>query len=132
MANLRSLYMGAELAIQQNGSWPQVPADGSGAEEEFAQAWIDALAPFGVTAQTWICPTMQNLLESPEYWAAGNLRIDYTPMPFDDKPGTPHQWPRTPWFVERGDVHGNGNLIILTDGSITDLKTLIGQASPSR
>ncbi len=28
------------------------------------------------------------------------------------------------WFVEAGDVHGHGNLIIFTDGSISDLKTV--------
>jgi len=26
-----------------------------------------------------------------------------------------------------GDVHGNGNLIIFTDGSISDLKTVAAQ-----
>ncbi len=39
--------------------------------------------------------------------------------------GPPHQWPRQPWFVEAGDVHGHGNLIIFTDGSISDLKTVV-------
>jgi hypothetical protein len=32
-----------------------------------------------------------------------------------------NQWPRQPWFVETGDVHGNGNLVVFTDGSISDL-----------
>ena len=31
---------------------------------------------------------------------------------------------REPWFAEVGDVHGNGNLIIFTDGSISDLNTV--------
>jgi hypothetical protein len=46
-------------------------------------------------------------------------------MPFDDKPMTPHQWPRQPWFVENANVHGNGQLIIFTDGSIADLLSLV-------
>jgi len=29
------------------------------------------------------------------------------------------------WFVETADVHGHGNLIIFTDGSVSDLKTVI-------
>jgi hypothetical protein len=48
---------------------------------------------------------------------------------FDDKPTTPHQWPRQPWFAEVGDGHGHGNLIIFTDGSIGDLKTVVASQS---
>jgi hypothetical protein len=50
-----------------------------------------------------------------------NARLDYMPMPFDDKPTTSHQ---QPWFVETGDVHGSGNLLVFADGSIGDLKTI--------
>lgn len=124
--NLRNLSVAAELYIQQNGSWPQIARaafdDGS---EEYALAWQEALQPFGPTAKTWICPTIQGLLHNPDYTRAENARTDYVRMPFDDKPGTPHRWTRQPWFVETGDVHGNGNLIIFTDGSIGDLKTLM-------
>ncbi len=42
------------------------------------------------------------------------------------RPGmTPHKWPRQPWFIETGDVHGNGNLIIYTDGSIGETNDLV-------
>jgi hypothetical protein len=68
------------------------------------------------------------LLHNPDLTNPANVRVDYVAMPFDDKPTTPHQWPRQPWFVETVDVHGNGNLIIFTDGSISDLKTLVGSA----
>ena len=45
-------------------------------------------------------------------------------------PGTtPHQWPRQPWFAEIGDVHGNGQLIIFTDGSISDVNTVAKKQS---
>ena len=99
------------------------------ARQDFAQAWITALAPFGPTRATWICPTIQNLLRNPSYDTSGNARIDYMPMQFDAKPTTPHQWPRQPWFVETADVHGNGNLIVFTDGSISDLKTIAEHAT---
>ena len=72
---------------------------------------------------------MQDLLHNPDYSKPENARADYFAMPFDNKPTTPHQWPRQPWFVETADVHGNGNLIIFTDGSISDLKTVAGGAS---
>lgn len=130
-ANLRSLYVAADLYLQENNSWPQIPRGGPDAPpEEFASAWISALTPFGPTRKTWICPTMQNLMENPDYTTAAETRIDYIATPFDDKPATPHRWPRQPWFAERGDVHGRGNLIIFTDGSISDLNTLL--PAPSR
>jgi type II secretory pathway pseudopilin PulG len=127
-ANLRSLYLSADLFLQQNGAWPQIPRTASGTSEDYAKAWIDALTPFGATAKTWICPTMQGLLDQPDYSNPENARIDYIPMPFDDKPTTPHEWPRQPWFIETGNVHGNGNLIVYTDGSISDLTTVLQSA----
>lgn len=133
MANLRSLYSAAELLVQQNGAWPQIArTDSETGGEEFARAWIDALAPFGTTPKTWICPTMEQLLKGIESTQADSARIDYIPMSFDDKPITPHQWPQQPWFIETGDVHGSGNLIIFTDGSIGDLKTVMAGSSASR
>jgi hypothetical protein len=70
--------------------------------------------------------------DTAQMYAVNRPRIDYIPMPFDDKPTTPHQWPRQPWFVEAGDVHGHGNLIIFTDGSIGDLSSAIGTPSNPR
>lgn len=127
--NLKNLAVAAELFVQQNGAWPQIPAPAAGTPQEaFAESWISALGPFGTTRDTWICPTMQNLLRNPDYTQPENARVDYISTPFDDKPTSPHEWPRQPWFIERGDVHGNGNLIIFTDGSISDLKTVLGAA----
>ena len=130
--NLRNLSVAANLYIQQNGAWPQIPPAGGagGTEEQFAEAWINALAPFGPTRKTWICPTIQNLLGNPDYSTPADARIDYIATPFDDKPTSPHEWPRQPWFIEAGDVHGNGNLIIFTDGSISDLNTAMKEAGP--
>lgn len=93
------------------------------AEQNYASEWIAALKPFGVVEKNWICPTVQNLLQNPDYLKPENARIDYFAMSFDDKPMSPHRWPKQPWFVEVGDVHGNGNLIIFTDGSVSDLNT---------
>src|SRR5256885_15886338 len=130
MANLRSLYTATDLFIQQNGSWPQIAmSDSDSAEDDYAKAWIDALRPFGPTQKTWICPTIQNLLGNPDLSDQSNVRVDYVATTFDDKPLTPHQWPTQPWFGEVGDVHGHGNLIIFTDGSISDLKTIAAKTS---
>ena len=128
--NLRSLYLAAEAYLQQNGSWPQIGAgdDSDSAETDYARAWIDALKPFGATQQTWICPTMQASLGNPDLSRPENIRVDYTAMQFDDKPLTPHQWPKQPWFMETGNEHGNGPLVIFTDGSISDINSVMKEA----
>lgn len=129
-ANLKNLAVAANLYLQQNNDvWPQIhPAAAGDASEDYANAWIAALEPFGPTRKTWICPTMQGQLGNPDYSTAENARIDYFATTFDDKPGTSHEWPREPWFIENGSVHGNGNLIIFTDGSISDLNTVLRDA----
>lgn len=126
--NLRGLHVAAEQYLQENNQWPQIRKSSSDATASvYAQEWIAALAPYQVQAKNWICPTIENLLNNPDYTSATNARVDYYAMPFDDKPMTPHQWPRQPWFVETADVHGNGQLIIFTDGSISDLKSLVSK-----
>jgi competence protein ComGC len=42
--------------------------------------------------------------------------------------------PRLPWFVERGNVHGNGNLMIQSNGAVvelTQMKLAHSQPAPS-
>ena len=140
-ANLRSLHVAAQLYMQEHQVWPQYRP---GAQEDedwssFAKQWIAALAPHGPTAKTWICATRQNMLGNPDYLEEGKERIDYIPTPFDDKPTTPFdmgtpkqggQGVAVPWFSESEDVHGNGNLFIFADGSVTDLKSIVG-ATPA-
>lgn len=129
MENLKSLYTGVERYRQENDHWPQVgvdPASETGMEQ-FAAAWVTVLQPFGADAKTWICPEIQQLLGNPDYLRPENARIDYIPMSFDNKPLTPHQWPTQPWFIERGDAHGSGNLIIFTDGHIAAANEIVGQ-----
>jgi prepilin-type N-terminal cleavage/methylation domain-containing protein len=129
-ANLKNLAVGTNLYLQQNNDvWPQIhPIVAGQSDEDFANAWIAALEPFAVSRKTWICPTNQAGLGNPDYSTADTARIDYFATPFDDKPGTSHEWPRQPWFIETGSVHGNGNLIIFTDGSISDLNTVVQSA----
>jgi type II secretory pathway pseudopilin PulG len=75
MANLRNLYVATDLYIQRNGSWPQIFLKNYTTDEEYANAWITALEPFGITRQTWICPTIQELLHNPAYNDASNARL---------------------------------------------------------
>ena len=129
MVNLRNLHIAAAQYVQDNDHWPQIASDSNDEDESrYAQEWITALTPYHLTMKNWICPTLQNTLGNPDYNSTGNERVDYFGMPFDDKPMTPYQWPHQPWFVEAADVHGSGQLIIFTDGSISDMKTVLQQA----
>jgi len=123
--NLHQLYVGASGYLQENRHWPQInPALLSGPNNAYDEAWIEAYLPFGVARQTWICPTIQRSLGNPDYTQPQNYRADYISMPFDSKPLTPTTWPSQPWFAERGNVHGTGNLLILANGSVTDLESI--------
>lgn len=123
--NLRQLYSAALAYTQENGHWPQVnPALLKSPKHAYDEAWIEALMPYGATRPLWICPTTQHIFGGPDYNNPENYRSDYVAMPFDGKRITPSRWPTQPWFVERGNMHGNGNLLILANGSVTDLNSL--------
>jgi prepilin-type N-terminal cleavage/methylation domain-containing protein len=131
MANLRSLHVAANLHIQEHNQWPQiyVIANQEKTEEEFAELWIAALQPYGIERKTWICPSIQNDAGNPDYTKPENVRIDYIATAFDDKPGTPLEWPEQPWFIERGNMHGKGNLILFANGRVIQSDELILDAS---
>ena len=132
MGNLRNLYAAASLYVQQNGSWPQIDTHLLTTDKKaYAAAWIAALQPMGVAANCWICPTIQHNSGGSNYLDPNHVRIDYIPMPFDNKQMTPYRWPSQPWFVENADVHGNGNLIIFTDGSTRELNDVRKSPPPS-
>jgi type II secretory pathway pseudopilin PulG len=132
MNNLRQLYTGANSYIQEYGRWPQVnPALLQGPNNAYDEAWIEDFLPFGVGRGTWICPTIEHDLGGPDYTQPENYRADYIAFPFDSKRLTPFKWSFYPWFVERGNVHGNGNLLILSNGSVMELPSVDTVASPS-
>jgi type II secretory pathway pseudopilin PulG len=128
MNNLRQLYVGANSYVQEYGNWPQVnPAllsSTSNPYNSYYEAWVQDFMPFGVGRGTWICPTTERDLGGPDYTQPANYRTDYIAMPFDINHLTPYRWPTYPWFVERGNVHGNGNLMIQSNGAIIELPVL--------
>ncbi len=93
---------------------PRVQSEGV-EPEDFADKWVAALKPYGLTEINWVCPTIQRELQNPDLTNHETARIDYRAMPFDTNPQTPFRW-SMPWFVESGDMHGNGNLMIFPDG----------------
>ena len=129
--NLRQLYVGATIYIQDNGHWPQVdPGLLRTGMRAYDEAWIEDFIPYKVGRGSWICPTLQRDLGGPDFTVKENYRADYVAMPFDSKRMTPFKWPNSPWFAERGNVHGNGNLVILGNGSVTPLVALRQTVTP--
>jgi type II secretory pathway pseudopilin PulG len=124
--NLRQLYSAANAYLQANRRWPQVnPALAQASNNAYDEAWIEAYIPYGVGRASWICPTIERDLGAPDYTQPANYRTDYVVMPFDTKELTPFRWSNYPWFVERGNVHGNGNLMIEANGSVVELSQMV-------
>ncbi len=122
--NLRAVYVGAESYLQDQKHWPQINASlaGSATSDEYARRWIAALQPYKVSKESWHCPTVEKTMAAArEPNEKPKDRIDYFPTPFDNKEMTPHRWSTQPWFIERGAVHGEGNLMIFPDGSVHSL-----------
>jgi prepilin-type N-terminal cleavage/methylation domain-containing protein len=119
--NLKNLYFAANSYTQDRQQWPQIPAtDIRGAV--YVNAWVSALEPYGIQRVSWICPTIQDLMGNPDYTQGGKVRMDYQATPFRPSPKAPYLKETQPWFVERGDVHGDGNLLIFASGEINSLK----------
>lgn len=113
--NLRGLYVAASAYIQDQGQWPQIPTDNI-QNAGYAKSWYAAFKKYGISQKNWICPSIQRALRNPDY--EKDPRVDYFPTPFDARPSTPYKWIRQPWFMERANVHGDGQLIIFTNAEL--------------
>lgn len=121
--NLKSLYAAAAAYVQDQGHWPQIETKDVH-RPEYARAWVAAFQPYGLGPENWICPSVQRLMHGPDFKNPSTARIDYLATPFDAGPRTPFKWPTHPWFVERGDVHGDGQLVIFTNSEVRSLKEI--------
>lgn len=120
ISNLKSLHVAANLYLQDHRMWPQVSTKGVD-PKTVAGDWINTLQPYGLNQINWICPTQQSRLGNPDLSDPENARIDYVSTPFDRNPMTPMRLTMQPWFIENGDVHGNGNLMIFPDGHVQEV-----------
>jgi len=117
--NLQGLYAAGASYVTDNGGWPQISTLDIEAAT-FSKAWIEAFRPYGIGHVNWICATVQNGIGDPPHDPT-DPRIDYLGTGFDDKPSSPWRWPTHPWFIERANAHGNGNLIIFANGQIKSI-----------
>jgi prepilin-type N-terminal cleavage/methylation domain-containing protein len=126
--NLKAVYLGTEFYLQDRKQWPQIDPRLAGKEsDEYARLWMAALQPYKVSKESWHCPSVQKVMlgDIQDPAKPRKERIDYFPTTFDDKEITPHRWSGQPWFIERGAVHGEGNLMIFPDGSIKTLDDIM-------
>ncbi len=123
MSNMKSLHVAAASYVTEHKTWPQISTQNIH-DPAFALAWANALNQYGIDRIGWVCPSIQQETGDPDLSQNSSFRLDYLPTPFREGQFQPYRHDRHPWFSERGDVHGNGNLIIFADGSILALKEI--------
>lgn len=124
LQNLRNLYVSTTVYLQDHGSWPQIDPKTLNTPE-YPDAWIKALEPYNLGTQNWVCPSVQRALKNPDLTKPGTRRIDYFATPFGPERHLPYKYPRQPWFIERGDMHGDGQLILFPTGEVQSLKEVL-------
>lgn len=125
MANMKSLQVSLAAYVQDNGHWPQEPAEQLGNNENaYEDWWIGTLKPYGAEESTWMCPTIKRLVTNKN--KDGRPKVHYTPTMFDKGPSTPYRWSTQPWLIEIGNMHGQGALICFPDGSIKSMDEVVG------
>lgn len=115
MSKLRSLQ--ANFSSYATEGWPQLPPGvplGSMAEQKW---WVEKTREdFGLSLKDWQCPTIARGMKAlPE---RDRPLIHYLPTPFSGEPNRANKNLRMPWFIEIGNAHGEGNLLIRGNGAI--------------
>lgn len=137
VANLKGLGLGVQAYMEDHRSWPQIAPERAGGKQNpapqispndnsHAGKWIAALKPYGISQKTWRCPSIERRIASegkPE--ALKMNRVDYIATTFDSRPESPRQYPRHPWFMERGNLHPTGPNILFADGSVSNPTELL-------
>ncbi len=118
-ANLKTLHVSFAAYVADKREWPQAPEVIMNDEERLWKFFVEELEPYGGLQKYWSCPTHFRASiggrpeeERPEYFSS------YIPTLFDDREATPYRW-RQPWLLERGDLHGNGAKLLMSDGDVT-------------
>jgi prepilin-type N-terminal cleavage/methylation domain-containing protein len=115
MNNLRNLR--SAFTSYATDGWPQVPKEiklGSLAEQRW---WLEKTEKdLGLSKSSWQCPTIRRQFASaPE---KDRPLIHYLPTPFSKEPNRANKSPQMPWFIEIGDAHGQGNLLVRQNGTV--------------
>lgn len=120
--NLKNLHVAMTGYLTDNENiWPQIPTNNL-KDPNYALSWIAKLQPYKLAPVNWICPSVQAVLglDYNKY-----PRLDYLPTPFGTQSRAAFQYATQPWFIERADIHGDGNLLIFADGGIKSLNEVV-------
>lgn len=112
LKNLRVAFSG-----YATDGWPQVPKEiklGTLTEQRW---WLEKTEKeLGLTKNSWQCPTIRRLFsDQPE---KDRPLIHYLPTPFSKEPNRANKSSQMPWFIEIGDAHGQGNLLVRQNGTV--------------
>lgn len=121
-SNLRNLHVAFSAYIQDEGHWPQEAV--SDKPEWVEDWWLYTMKPYGADERTWQCPTIRRKIMAKN--KNGRPKLHYSPTLFDARPGTAFKWKSQPWFIEGGDMHGQGPLLCFSDGSIKSMNEVLG------
>jgi Tfp pilus assembly major pilin PilA len=112
LKNLRVAF--GDYAIS---GWPQVPQGIELGSMEEQRWWLKkSQMDLGLTERSWQCPTIRRMFaKEPE---KDRPILHYLPTPFSEQPNKANQWPTMPWFIEIGDAHGQGNLVVRQNGIV--------------
>jgi len=117
MNNLKNLRVAfGDYAIS---GWPQIPEGiGLGSMEE-QRWWLEKTKKdLGLTERSWQCPTIRRMFAKEPI--QDRPIIHYLPTPFSAEPNKANTpgWEKMPWFIEIGDAHGDGNLLVRQNGTV--------------
>jgi len=111
--NLKNLYIA--FSGYATDGWPQIPKGIALGSSEEQRWWIEHTKK-DLPEKTWRCPTITRLFRSsPE---AERPIIHYLPTPFSAQPNKANKNPHMPWFIEIGNAHGSGNLLVRANGTV--------------
>lgn len=122
MSRMKRLHQFAALYVGDHNTWPYPDHVQPDNIEGWGRAWQQLTEPYGLEPEDLVCPTHQRTSGNPNVHQ--QPRIDYLATPFSGGRWAPYRWARQPWFIEVGDFHGNGNLIIFPDGHIESLRDI--------
>jgi len=132
IGNLRILQQGAATyMLDHDAVWPQMPESleqGDPDEEAMWKWWHDELKDYGVSKRHWICPSELASIDQPDS-ETHDFYGSYIPTAYEATPNIAFYWSSQPWFIERGQFHGDnhGPNVAIPDGTVRQGPALFGQ-----
>ncbi len=126
IANMRSINVALRsYLLDHQDIWPQGPTMME--EEAWEAFWLEALEPYGITEETWQCPTVDSSLAEQGAKKEDRPKLHYIPTVFSAERGIAYRWSQQPWLIERASAHGEGPLICFPDGSIKSFHKVLAE-----